>query len=93
MDSELSLEVNHVPCTFLKYYDESETGFEHRFSGLSNHMKGLHEFIQTLNIMTSELEANVEQDLSDPIHDKDQTKIQKFKLMLTEDNFFELQSL
>jgi hypothetical protein len=92
-NSELNLDVNHVPCTFFKYQDGVEGSFEYSFSGFSNHMKGLHGFIQELAILASEMESGVELDSKDPLVNKNDDEVIRLKQKFSEDHFFELKSL
>lgn len=91
IDSELNLDVNGVSCTFIKYSEmNSKDGFEHSFSGFTNHMNGLHQYILNLNVFTSDLASEVEKDGSNPLDGKDETQVSLYKNKLADNNFLEV---
>jgi hypothetical protein len=91
-DSELSLEVNHVPCSFFKY-EQGGRSFEHSFSGLTNHMPDLHAYINDLTLLSIRLESEVERDKSDPLDGKNLAVTKQLKEDMKNNYFIELKGL
>lgn len=84
----LALDVNHVPCHFFKY-KKGEANFDVSFSGLTNHMVELHDYLLRLSSIAIKLRENVEKDRSDPKVDKSIAEIEKLKNEMKTNYFIE----